>query len=121
MADRIMFIGWATTVRGREERALEDFNETMGLYGRLQQEGRIEKFDVALLDPSGGGLDGYIVLHGSAEQLNALREDDEWRRNMIDAQLIVEDLRICLGATNSGVAEEMARYQEAIAKVPQSA
>ncbi len=28
MADRVLFIGWGETVRGREERALEVFNET---------------------------------------------------------------------------------------------
>ena len=49
MADRVLFIGWGTPVRGREERALEVFNESLGLYGRMQQEGRIESFDVTLL------------------------------------------------------------------------
>jgi len=57
----VLFIGWGTTVRGREERSLEVFNEIMAHNVRLQQEGRIERFDV-----------------GSAEQLAALgrRERD---------------------------------------------
>jgi len=42
MADRILFIGWGATVRGREERGLEVFNQAVGFYGRCQQEGRIE-------------------------------------------------------------------------------
>jgi hypothetical protein len=32
MADRLLFIGWGTPIPGREERALEVFNDTMGLY-----------------------------------------------------------------------------------------
>ena len=53
MADRVLFISWRMVVRGREERALEVFNEALGLYGRMQQEGRIERFDVVLLEPNG--------------------------------------------------------------------
>ncbi len=121
MADRVLFIGWGETVRGREERALEVFNEAMGLYGRMQQDGRIEKLDVCLLEPHGGGLDGYIALHGSEEQLNAVRDDDEFQRNMVDASLVVDELGVVRGYMGEGIAPQMAIYQEAIAKVPQRA
>jgi hypothetical protein len=120
MADRVLFISWRAPVRGREERGLEVFNESMGLYGRMQQEGRIEKFDVVLLEPS-GDLNGYIELHGSAEQLAAIREDEEFQRNTIEAELIVDGLRHIEGITNEEIARQMAFYQEAVARVPQSA
>ena len=118
MADRMLFIGWGTTVRGREERALEVFDAAVGFYGRCQQEGRIESFDVILLEPHGGGLAGYMELHGSADQLNALRQDEQFRRLMIDASLIVDELGIVDGFANEGVAREMGLYREAIAQVP---
>jgi hypothetical protein len=54
MADRMLFTSWGTVVRGREERALEVFNDILGFYGRLQQEGKIESIDVALLEPAPG-------------------------------------------------------------------
>jgi hypothetical protein len=120
MADRMLFIGWGSPVRGREERGLEVFNEALGLYGRMQQDGRIESFDVALLDPN-GALNGYIQLRGTAGQLVAARADEEFRRLMIDAALIVEDFRVIDGFCNEGVAQEMALYQDAISKVPQHA
>src|SRR5918999_678680 len=78
MADRILFIGWGANVRGREVRGLDVFEEAVGFYGRCQQEGRIESFDAILLDPHGGGLGGYMQLHGSADQLNALRQDERF-------------------------------------------
>ena len=106
MADRVLFIGWSTPVRGREERGLEVFNESIGLYGRMQQEGRIEKFDVVLLGPT-GDLNGYIELHGSAEQLAALRENEEFQRNTIDASLIVDGLRQIEGITNEEIARQL--------------
>jgi hypothetical protein len=120
MADRVLFIGWGMPVRGREERGLDVFNESIGLYGRMQQEGRIEKFNVVLLDPA-ADLNGYIELHGSAEQLSAARESEEFRRTIADASLIVDGLRLIDGFTNEGVAREMALYQESIARVPQTA
>jgi hypothetical protein len=120
MADRVLHISWRAPIPGREERGLEVFNEAMGLYGRLQQEGRIESFDVALF-PANSDLNGYIALHGTHEQLDAAQQDEEFQRTMVDASLVVSDLRIAEAFTNEGVAQEMARYQEAIQKVPQSA
>lgn len=118
MADQMVFIGWGAPVRGREERGLEVFNDAVGLYGRMQQEGRIERFDVVLLQPA-SDLSGYIALHGSAEQLAAVQADEEFQRTTIAASLIVEGLRIVGGYTNEGVAAQMALYQDAVAKVPQ--
>jgi hypothetical protein len=120
MADRLLFIGWSTPVRGREERGLEVFNEAIGLCGRMQQEGRIEKFDVVLLGPN-GDLNGYIEVHGSAEQIAAFRENEEFQRNTVEASLIVDGLRHIEGYTNDEVARQMARYQESVARVPQTA
>ncbi len=60
MADRMLMVSWGTTVRGREERALEVFNESIGYYGRAVEEGRLESFDACLLDPS--HLAGFATL-----------------------------------------------------------
>jgi hypothetical protein len=116
MADRVLVISWGTPVRGREEQGLEVFDETIGLFGRWQQEGRIEAMDVVLLAPN-GDLGGYIELHGSAEQLAAIRETDEFRRNTTRAELIVDRLRHTEGVTNAGVAKEMEIYRESLATV----
>ena len=120
MADRVLVVSWGETVRGREERGLEVFNEAIGILGRMQQDDRVEKFDVVLFEPT-GGVNGYIAIHGSAEQLNAVVEDDEFHRNTVDASLIVNNLKHSRGVTNEGIAREMELYREAIGKVPQSA
>ena len=118
MADRLLLLTWGTSVRGREQRGLEVFNEALGYYGRLQQEGRIESFDVALLSPNGSQA-GYMELRGTAAQLAAVREDEAFRRLLVDAAMIVDDLRVVDGFCNEGIAEAMGIYQEAIAGVPQ--
>ena len=120
MADRLLLVSWGATVRGREARALEVFNSAIGFYGRLQNEGRIESFDVALLTPTGAGIRGFVQLRGSDEQLAALRRDDEFVRITVDAQLIVDELALVDGYTGQGVADQMLVYQAAIAQVPQA-
>jgi hypothetical protein len=120
MADRLLFIGWGEGIPGREERSLEVFNEAVGIIGRMQQEGRIESFDVALFGPN-SDLGGYMAIQGTVDQIAAVKEDDEFRRNTADAALIVSGLRHLDGVVNEGVATEMALYQEAIGKVPQTA
>ena len=117
MADRAMFVGFGQPVRGREERAIEVFNEFVGMFGRMQAEGRIEDMDVTLLDPHGGDLGGFFMVHGSAEQCSALSMDEEFRRACIDAGLIVENFGVVPAATGAAVGEEMAMYAEAVRKV----
>ena len=120
MADRMLFISWGSPIPGREEHGLEVFNEAIGLHGRMQQDGRTESFDVVLLGANGGGISGYIGVKGSAQQLAALREDEEFARNLIDASLVVKDLQVSEGYTNEGIAGQVQLYQEAVGKVPQS-
>jgi hypothetical protein len=120
MADRVLLISWKHPVVGREERGLEVFNEALGLYGRKQQEGKVESFDVSLFGPN-GVIGGCINVRGSTDQIALLQEDEEYQRNMVDASLVVEDLAVSAGYTNQGVARQMELYQDAVAKVPQTA
>ena len=121
MADRMLFVGWGEVVKGREERALAVFDESVGFYGRCQQDGRIERFDVVLLESHAGHLNGYIELHGSPQQLAALRDDDEFLRLITDASMVVHDLRVIGAFAEEGVARQLERYREATAKVAQMA
>ncbi|MBV8218325.1 MAG: hypothetical protein JO325_07665 [Solirubrobacterales bacterium] len=86
----------------------------------MQQDGRIEAFDVVLPEPN-GELNGYISVHGSAAQIDALRHDEEFVRNTADAMMIVDRVRHIAGYTNEGVARQVEVYRDAIAKVPQRA
>jgi hypothetical protein len=117
MADRALFIGFGQPVRGREERAVEVFNEFVGMLGRMQSDGRIEGMDVCLLDPHGGDLGGFFLVHGSQAQCAALPDDEDFRRAIIDATLIVENIGVVPARTGEAVGPEMGMYTEAVKKV----
>ena len=117
MADAGLFIGWGQVVRGREDRALDIFNETVEFYGQLQSDSRIESFEVCLLDPHGGELAGFALLRGSQEQIDSVRRDEEFQREMTKASLIVDDLGMIGAELGEGLARTMSIYQEEIAVV----
>ncbi len=121
MADRALFIGFGQPVRGREERAVEVFNEFVGMFGRMQSDGRIEGMDVCLLDPHGGELGGFFMVHGSEAQCSTLAADEEFRREVIDATLIVDKFGVVPARTGEAVGPEMTMYSDAVKKVGQGA
>lgn len=114
MADMALFIGWGAPVRGREEKGLDVFNEAISYYGGLQGDGRIESFEVALLEPHGGDLYGFIVLRGSRDQLDGIRGEDEFARITTRAGLVVESLGVVPAHIGEGVANQVTRYREQI-------
>ena len=73
--------------------------------------------DASLLDPHGGDLGGFFMVHGSREQCSALTDDEEFRRACIDAGLIVDNFGVVPAVTGEGVGREMAMYTDAVGKV----
>jgi hypothetical protein len=114
MADAGLFIGWGQVVRGREGPAVDAFNEAAQFYGQLQEDGRIESFEICLLEPHGGDLAGFMLLRGSEEQIDAVRHDDDFTRLMMRADLIIDNLGVVHALLGEGIARGMTMYQEEI-------
>ena len=117
MAEAGLFIGWGAPVRGREAKGLEVFNESIEYWGRLQQAGRIESFEVVLLHPHGGDLGGFALLRGMHDQLNDVRGDEEFLRLMARAGLVVEGLGVVRAALGDGLQQQIGIYQQAVAEL----
>jgi hypothetical protein len=117
MAEAGLFIGWGAPVRGREAKGLEVFNEAVGYWGRLEQEGRIESSEVVILFPHGGDLTGFSLLRGSHAQLNELGGDEEFLRITARAGLIVEGLGVVRASLGEGLGRQIGIYQQAVTEV----
>jgi hypothetical protein len=120
MAERSLFVGFGTPVRGREARAIEVFNDFVAMYGRMAGDGRIEGVELTLLDPHGGDLGGFFLVQGTAVQCAALQNDPEFRRAIIDANLAVDGIGVVLGLTGEAVGPEMANYAQGVGNVTQT-
>src|SRR5260370_39740829 len=106
MADAGLFIGWGPVVRGREQRALEVFNEAMQYYSELKQKKEIESFEGTLLEQHGGDLAGFILIRGETERLARPRNEQEFQRLQIRAQRCIDNIgvvacRLCAGVTRA--------------------
>ena len=117
MADAGLFIGWGAPIRGREAKGLEVLGEALAYYGRLQQEGAIESFETALLEPHGGDLQGFILLRGSEERLAQLRVDDEFVRLSTRASLVVEGVGVIGASLGDGLEQAIGTYQQAVSEL----
>ncbi len=98
-----LFIGWGSTVRGREQKALEVFQEALQYWGRLQQEGEVQSFEAVALEPHGGDLAGFLLVKGDAEKLARLRTSDEFISLNTRGQLVVENFGVAGAFVGEGL------------------
>ncbi len=112
MAGEAFFIGWGAVVRGREKQALQVFQESMEYYGKLQQDGRIDSFDVLLLAPHGGDLNGFVVLHGDRKALAEIRFSEEFERLLVRAAAIIDSPGAIPAYSGEALAQQMAIVQD---------
>jgi hypothetical protein len=112
MAGEALFIGWGAVVRGREKQALQVFQESMEYYGGLQQNGRIESFDVLLLAPHGGDLNGFVVLRGDRQALAEIRFSEEFERLTARAGAIIDSLGVIPAYGGDVLAQQMGRLEQ---------
>jgi hypothetical protein len=113
MAGAAVFIGWGPVVRGREKQALQVFQESMEYYGKLQQDGQIEGFDVYLLAPHGGDLGGFVVLRGERAALAQVRFSDDFERLIVRASSIIDNLGVVIAYGGDELAKQMELFRQA--------
>jgi hypothetical protein len=113
MADDALFIGWGEVVRGREQKAVEVFNETIQYYGQLQQDGKIEGFEAYFLGPHGGDLGGFVLIHGERATLDEIERTPEFERLQTRSAMIVEGTGTVHAYTGEALGRLMGQFQEA--------
>jgi hypothetical protein len=114
MAEAALCQLWGAIVPGREKQALNVYNDTMQYWAGLQQEGKIERFDVTVLAPSGGDVAGFLVARGTAAQIDSLRRTKEYQQRTARVQLIASHLSVTDAYVDEGLAQIMGQYQEVI-------
>jgi hypothetical protein len=112
MADYALFIGWGNVVRGREEMSLTVFRETVEFWARAEQDGRIAGFEPFLLEPHGGGLEGFMLVYGDREQLDRLRASEEFERLMIRASSVIDELGVVTAYAGEALGRQMSQFQQ---------
>jgi hypothetical protein len=107
-------------VRGREQLALQVFQETVEYWARLQQEGKIESFRPFLLRPDGGDLAGFTLVHGERSALDGIQSSEEFVRLISRAGAVVDNLGVTAAVTDEALGSQMGTYAEVAQGLPQA-
>lgn len=120
MAGEALFLGWGQVVRGREQLALQVFQESITYYGKLQEEGQISGFDTFLLAPHSGDLAGFIVMHGAQTALDSVRSSPEFLRLVSRAGSVVDNVGVVSAYTGEALGQLMSLFGEVSQSLPQA-
>lgn len=114
MSKEVIFFGWNRPVPGREQSTAQHFQEYVAYLGGLQQSGAIDSFEIVLLGPHGGDLNGFFLIRGDRDQLNALQATEEYMAHLTRGGMHLEGLGAIRGAIGEGVMDWMKRWAELI-------
>jgi len=89
---------------------------TLEYYGTLQSQGTIESFEPVMLSPGGGDLNGFILIRGSAEKLEALKRDDQFVERMIGGQYLIAGFGVVDAYLEGALQRRMAKYAQVVAQ-----
>jgi hypothetical protein len=117
MAEAGLFIGWGQTVRGREAKGLQVFDEGVQFWRGQQASGAIESFEVVFLAPHGGDLAGFLLVRGSHEQIAAVRANAEFQRINARAAAVVDGLGIIDATLDDGLEPAIETFRAVITEL----
>jgi hypothetical protein len=115
MSSNVIFFGWDHPARGLERPAGELFGEFVQYLGGLQQAGTIQSFEPVFLDSHGGDLNGFCLVRGDSDKLDALVSSDTWGDWITRADLHLDGIGVVRGVTGDQLMARMARWQKLIA------
>jgi hypothetical protein len=120
MAGEGLFLGWGEVVRGREQLALEVFQESIAYYSKLQEDGKIESFQPVLLQPHGGDLAGFFLMWGEQSSLDEIRASPEFERVITRASAIVDNVGVVSSYSGEALGQAMGIFGEVAQGLPQA-
>jgi hypothetical protein len=120
MAGEALFLGWGQVVRGREQLALEVFQESIAYYGKLQEDGQIDSFEAFLLAPHSGDLSGFLMMRGEQSKLDAVRSSPEFLRVVTRAGAVVDNVGVVSAYTGEALGQLMGLFGEVSQGLPQA-
>jgi len=107
MNSNVLLFGWNRALPGREQMSSAHFDDFVAYLGGLQEKGAIAGFDVVLLEPHGGDLNGFFLLRGDRKQLDAVTASDAWAEHMVRATMHLDNHGFVRGFTGDAIGERM--------------
>jgi hypothetical protein len=104
MSKGSLFVAWGALIPGREEAAGQVLGGAVQYLQQLQQAGRIDSFEVVVLEPHGGKISGFVLLTGDKDAVAQLRVSDEFLQISVQIQMVHSDVSV-IGAYTGAEAQ----------------
>lgn len=114
MKTNCVVFGWNRAVPGRESTTGQLFQSFVEYLGAQQRAGSIQSFDIVFVEPHGGSLNGFFLIRGEPEKLDALTATEEWTRQQTKAIVNLDGIALLRGVTGPAVNERMRMWMEEI-------
>ncbi|HWI83622.1 hypothetical protein [Ramlibacter sp.] len=114
MRSNCILFGWNRPIPGREATSGQLFQTFVEFLTVQQRAGTVESFEAVFLEPRGSGLNGFFIIRGEPDKLNAMTSSDQWARQQTKAIINLEDVVVGHGATGPLVGERMKMWLEEI-------
>jgi hypothetical protein len=119
MAGEALFLGWGQVVRGREQLALQVFQDSIAYYTKLQEDGQIEGFEAFLLAAHAGDLDGFIIMRGEQAALDSIRSSPDFLSIVARAGSVVDNVGVVSAYTGDALGQLMGVFGQVAQDLPQ--
>ena len=94
MADAGLLIGWDRVAPGKDIHAVEMWAEMLTYLRRLHAEGVVEHFEPVLLGAHGGRLNGFVLVRGTQEKLDRMRNSEDFLHLNVRANKTLEGFTV---------------------------
>ena len=113
-ADYVLFIGWNRSVVGREKPALELFRSALAYFNELKTSGQIASVEPVLLGSHGGDLNGFVLIKGESDKLDAVQHSEKFLELMTKVAFNAEGLGIVRGWSGESMMNQVQRYAKVV-------
>lgn len=117
MNANVILFAWNRSLPGRETMSSQHFQEFSEYLGLQQRAGAVQSFDVVILEPHGGTVNGFFLIRGEPAKLAELTGSEEWMRHQVRGLLHLDGAATLRGFSGAPVAERMAAWNEQVAKL----
>jgi hypothetical protein len=114
MSSNAIVFGWNRSLPGREQASGKHFQDFVAYLQAQQAAAKIESFEPVLLEPHGGTFNGFFLIKGSVDQLDALANSPDWVQHQVRATLHLDGTAVCRAVAGSAVNERMGMWMQAI-------
>jgi hypothetical protein len=114
MADYGVAVTWGDPRAGREKKALELWLDTVTLNEKAVADGRIERWDAVIFEPTGSPPAGALRIYGTQQQVEEFVRSDDFSEQVLRAELLLSNVALRRFATGDLLATQFAKYAQLV-------